>query len=169
MKLILIRHAEAIVSNENRYLTSEGRQFFRKTARTMLKNGVEPNIIFTSPHIRAVQTADILAETLSYCGPLIVKVTLKSDFDMRAFENLLNDYQGIEELVLVGHEPDMSILVVSFLSLSERFDFVKGTAVFLRINGNDLQAPATFKWLAKGGKLITSRKEAFSPLSQSQT
>jgi len=169
MKLILVRHAAAIVSNENRYLTTEGRQFFRKTARTMLKNGVDPNMILTSPHIRAVQTADILAETLSYCGPLIMKDELKSDFDMRALQKHLNDYQGIEELVLVGHEPDMSILVVSFLSLPERFDFEKGTAVLLRINGNDLRAPATFKWLAKGSKLITSRKEAFSPLNQSQT
>jgi len=164
MKLILIRHAAAIVSNGNRYLTDAGRSFFRKTARTIMKKGVEPNLILSSPKIRAVQTADILAETLSYVGPLIVKVELKSDFDMRALQSLLNEYPGMEEFVLVGHEPDMSSLTRSLLSLEEGFDFEKGTAVQLKINRYDLQAPAIFRWLAAGKRVETSWKEAFAPL-----
>ena len=54
MKLIFVRHATAIersakIAEEERYLTSEGRVFFRKTARTMLKKGIEPGLILTSP------------------------------------------------------------------------------------------------------------------------
>ena len=166
MKLILVRHATAIIGSANRYLTVDGRVFFRKTARTMVKTGIRPDLILTSPLVRAVQTADILAEALSYSGPLVVTDDLKTGFDMRELGKLLNDCREIEELVLVGHEPDMSGLAASFLAMDERFDFEKGTALQLKINRNDFQVPATFKWLASGKKLITSRKLAFLPLFQ---
>lgn len=162
MKLVLVRHAAAIVSKENRYLTIEGREFFRRTAMTLLKNGIEPSLILTSPQLRAVQTADILAETLSYAGPLVVRDELKSDFDLAALQRFLQDYQGIDELLLVGHEPDMSCLAAELLSLPQKFNFEKGAALLLKINRNDLQSPGTFKWMAVGKRLIKSRKEAFS-------
>ncbi len=165
MKLLLIRNATAIVGEKNRFLTTAGRVFFRKTARTILKKGIMPNLILTSPHIRSVQTADILAETISYIGPLIVREELRLDFDVRVLRMLLDEYQGIEELALVGHEPDMSGLTMSFLSLQELFNFEKGAAIHLKIDRKDLQVPATFKWMAVGKKLITSRKEAFAPVS----
>ncbi len=128
----------------------------------MLKNGIDPSLILTSPQLRAVQTADILAETLSYSGPLVVRDELRSDFDLAALQRFLQDYQGIDELLLVGHEPDMSGLAAAFLSLAEKFNFEKGAALLLKINRNDLQSPATFKWMAVGKRLIKSRKEAFS-------
>src|SRR5512135_948118 len=113
MKLILVRHAAAVernpeISEETRYLTPEGRVFFRKTARTMLKNGSEPGIILTSPLVRAVQTADILAETLSFSGPLVVREELCPGFGVAELHRLLDDYRAADELVLVGHEPDLS-------------------------------------------------------------
>jgi phosphohistidine phosphatase len=163
MKLILIRHAAAIIRDKNRYLTTEGRAFFRQTARTMLKNGTDPNLILTSSFIRSVQTADILAETLAYLGPLIVMNGLNAGFDMDALRKILHDFQPLQELVVVGQEPDMSSLTASLLSLPGGFDFKRGTAVNMKINPFELQEPAVFKWMAVGKKLITSRKEAFTP------
>src|SRR6266480_2531501 len=109
MKLIIVRHAAAIertadVPEEQRYLTPEGRAFFRKTARTMLKRGVEPSLILTSPLVRAVQTADILAEALSYIGSVVVTDELSPGFDPEALRRLLKTYQQVDELVIVGHE-----------------------------------------------------------------
>ena len=96
MKIFLVRHAAAIersagVSEDKRYLTPEGRIFFRKTAHTMLDEGVEPDLILTSPLLRAVQTADILAESLSYNGPLAVVNELEPGFDVTMLEKLLKD------------------------------------------------------------------------------
>lgn len=165
MKIFLVRHAAAIersagVSEDKRYLTPEGRIFFRKTARTMLDEGVEPDLILTSPLLRAVQTADILAESLSYNGPLAVVNELEPGFDVTMLEKLLKDCQQVRELVLVGHEPDMSSMITSLLSLSAGFSFRKGAAIKLKIDPANLQAAALFKWLAVGDKLITSREEA---------
>jgi phosphohistidine phosphatase SixA len=165
MKLILIRHAAAIIRDENRYLTTEGRVFFRKTAHTMLKNGADPNLILTSSFLRAVQTADILAESLIYVGSLMVMKELNEGFDIQALRKILHDFQPLQELVVVGQEPDMSSLTASLLSLPGEFDFKRGAAVNIKINPIDLQEPAVFKWMAVGKKLIKSRKEAFAPYS----
>jgi phosphohistidine phosphatase len=165
MKLILIRHAAAIIREENRYLTTDGRVFFRKTAHTMLKNGADPSLILTNAFLRSVQTADILAESLSYAGPLIVMNELNAGFDMQSLRRILHYFQPLQELVVVGQEPDMSSLTTSLLSLSSGFDFKRGAAVNMKINSLNLEEPAVFKWMAVGKKLIKCRKEAFAPYS----
>jgi phosphohistidine phosphatase len=167
MKLVFVRHAAAVdrtsdISEEMRYLTPEGRVFFRKTARTMLKNGVEPALILTSPLIRAIQTADILAECLSYCGPLVVRNELKPGFGMQELTRLLDEYHSAGELLLVGHEPDLSKLIAVLMQLSGLFSLKKGAAVKLKIDPAELPLSTEFKWLALGKKLITCREEAFS-------
>jgi phosphohistidine phosphatase len=167
MKLIVVRHAAAVerspdISEETRYLTPEGRVSFRKTARTMLKNGVEPGLILTSPLLRAVQTADILAETLAYSGPFVVRNELRPGFDMKALDKLLDDYRSVDELVLVGHEPDLSTLVSFLISRPGGFNFKKGAAFKLRIDPSNLPDSTAFKWLAFGKKLVTSLDEAMT-------
>jgi phosphohistidine phosphatase len=159
MKLIFVRHAEALdrtaaMTDEMRYLTSEGRGSFRKTARTLLKQGVEPSLILTSPLIRAVQTAEILAETLAFFGPLLVRNELRPGFDMEKLQNLLNEFQSADEVVFVGHEPDLSGLITALLSLPDGFNLKKGAAVKLKSDPKNLQNTTLFKWLAIGNKLI---------------
>jgi phosphohistidine phosphatase len=113
--------------------------------------------------IRAVQTAEILAETLSYIGPLVVADELAPGFDVLALQKLFREYQSVNELVLVGHEPDFSSLIVSLLNLPSGFNFKKGAAIELKIDPARPEKPAIFKWLAAGRKVIPRRKEAFTP------
>jgi phosphohistidine phosphatase len=166
MKLIFVRHAAAIdrsaeVSEERRYLTPEGRGSFRKTAMTMLKNGTDPGMILTSPLLRAVQTAEILAETLTYIGPLVVTNDLAPGFDLQTLRKLCDTYHSVNELVLVGHEPDLSSLVASLLGLPAGFNFKKGTAICLKFDPARPDKPGVFKWLVNGRKKVATRKEAF--------
>jgi phosphohistidine phosphatase len=167
MKIVFVRHAAAVdrtsgISEESRYLTPEGRVFFRKTARTMLKNSVDPSVILSSPLIRAVQTADILAETLSFCSPLVLRNELQPGFGMLALAGLLDEYRSAGELVLVGHEPDLSTIISFLLQSSGWFSLKKGAAVKLKIDPDNLPLSTEFKWMALGNKLISSRDEAFS-------
>lgn len=164
MKLFFVRHAEAldrsaVMADEMRYLTSEGRGSFRKTARTMLKQGCKPSLILTSPLIRAVQTAEIFAETLAFIGPLLVRNELRPGFDMQKLQELLNEFQSADEVVLVGHEPDLSGLITALLSLPDGLDLKKGAAVKLKTDPKNLQNSSVFKWLAAGKKLVRECKE----------
>ena len=165
MKIIFVRHAAAIdrdadIADDRRYLTPKGRVFFRETARTMIKKGVEPDLILTSPLLRAVQTADILAESLAYNGPLAAVDELEPGFDLSRLKKVLGDYQQSSELVIVGHEPDLSSIVCDLLGLPDGFNFKKGSAIRLNVEPADLRGGAVFKWLAVGRELITSMKEA---------
>ncbi len=167
MKLIIVRHGAAVergagVSEEQRYLTPEGRAYCRKTSRTMARKGIEPDLILSSPLVRAVQTADILAEAIAYAGPVAVTDDLSPGFDPEALRRLVRNYHQAKERVIVGHEPDLSGVVSSLLSLPNGFSFRKGSAFKLTID-TTFARPATFKWLAAGKKLITSQEEAFAP------
>lgn len=166
MKLVIVRHAAAIertseIPEQQRYLTPKGRAFMRNTARTMIKKGFEPGVILTSPLVRAVQTAEILAEALTYIVAVVVTDKLSAGFDAGALRRLLEKFQQTDELAIVGHEPDLSSVVSSLLLLKEGFSFKKGSAIKLAVSAN-LATPATFKWLIAGKKLITSQDEAFT-------
>jgi phosphohistidine phosphatase len=166
VKLILVRHAAAIdrgigLPDERRYLTPEGRGYFRKTARTMRKQGVAPDLILTSPLLRAVQTADILAERLKYAGELMATDELKPGFNLAGLERLLAKVEDAGEVCFVGHEPDLSLLVVTLLGFPQGFRFRKGNALRLDADPGKLRGTAAFKWLAAGKELIVSPAQAF--------
>jgi len=166
VKLIIIRHAAAIdrdadIPDERRYLTPAGRGYFRKTARTMRKQGVAPDLILTSPLLRAVQTADILAERLKYFGELMATDELMPGFELADLERLLATIGNAGEVCLVGHEPDLSLLVVTLLGLPQGFRFRKGNALRLDADPAKLRGSAAFKWLAAGKELIVSPAQAF--------
>jgi phosphohistidine phosphatase len=145
------------VPDARRYLTADGRSFFRKTARIMRDQGIAPDLILTSPLLRAVQTADILAERLKYKGPLVVADELEPGFDLPGLERLLAKHGDAREVCLVGHEPDLSDLVAMLLGLPHGCRLRKGTALSVDADPAELRGAAAFKWLAAGKELITSQ------------
>ena len=166
MKIYLVRHAAAVdrspgTTEEQRYLTPEGRISFRKTARTLLKREVDPGLILTSPLIRAVQTAEILAETLGYTGPFVVTDALAPGFDIAGLEQLLSLYRDVDELVVVGHEPDLGSVAAALLAVPP-FGLKKGAAIKLAIDPDDLGARAEFKWLAVGKNVVSTLEDLIS-------
>lgn len=159
MKLVLVRHAAALdrnnsVADDYRYLTPEGRAFFRRTAKTIKKIGLQPDMVLTSPLVRAVQTADILAESLRHDGPVVVRDELKQNFDLPTLQQLLNEFRNARQLVLVGHDPDFSSLISTFLTL-EGVKLKKGAAVLFKVDPDSLLSSAKFKWMAVGKNRLT--------------
>ncbi len=71
MRVTLIRHAEAgddAPRDESRALTSRGRADARRLGRALARRGVRFTAIVTSPLVRAVQTAEIVAAATEYRG-----------------------------------------------------------------------------------------------------
>lgn len=157
MKLYLVRHADAIerngtVAEGERYLTPKGRTSFRKTGEVLKKKGLLPDLILTSPLIRAVQTADILAESLAFEGEVQVAGALAPGFDADALYRLLTQCGSVRKIALVGHEPDLGDVVSSLLGLDVPFRMKKGAVVALEVEPADRGVPARFRWLVHGGK-----------------
>ena len=155
MKLYLVRHAEAIersatMPDAARCLTPKGRIAFRKIARRVRETGIAPEIIFTSPLLRAVQTAEILAERLKHEGAVVVANELSPGFDDRALRSLLAGAGNPAEAAFVGHEPDLGDLAATLLSLRGDFPLRKGAVVALEVEGSAQRGSGKFLWLEDG-------------------
>jgi len=165
MKLYLVRHAEAVertgtIPDATRHLTSKGRSAFRKIARRVRKLGIAPDLIFSSPLIRAVQTAEILSERLNHEGPVVVARELSPGFDPRALRSLLAKAGNPREAAFVGHEPDLGEVAASMLALPKGFPFRKGAVVALDVEGGGRKGTAKFLWRSDGKGTVTRLAEA---------
>lgn len=168
MLIHFIRHAQAIkqsaaLPDEYRYLTCRGRKRFRKVSDMLRKRDCDPDHIFTSPKIRAVQTADILAERLHYHSDLII-TPLLSNFSLESFVDLLKLYPSQREWVLIGHEPDLSGVLSHLLNLAPD-KMAKGSVVSLEISVNPLTSPAKIvSLITGGGTYIKNRSKVIAHL-----
>jgi len=155
MKLYLVRHAEAIepsgtMPDASRYLATKGRLAFRKIARQVRKSGMAPDVIFSSPLLRAVQTTEILAERLKHEGPIIVARELSPGFDLRGLGLLLAEAGNPREAAFVGHEPDLGKIAAAMLSLPGGFPLRKGAVVALEVDIGVPKGAAKFLWRTDG-------------------
>jgi phosphohistidine phosphatase len=165
MKIYLVRHAEAIersgmMPDGARYLTPKGRAAFRKIARRVREAGMAPEVIFTSPLLRSVQTAEILAERLKHEGPVVVSTELAPGFDDRALRSLLAAAGNPAEAAFVGHEPDLGDLAATLLSLGGDFPLRKGAVVALEAEGSAQKGSVKFLWMEDGKGTVTRLSDA---------
>jgi len=154
MKLYLVRHAiaEALTNQEDdslRLLTEKGREKMKRIAQALEELGVQPDLIVSSPYIRASQTASILAKELNYKEELAY-----SDFLMPMAEpddmiGEINEKFSVDELMLVGHEPNLSSLVSVLLAGNPdlSINFKKGGVCCLSVDDLHYDRKATLEWL----------------------
>jgi len=151
VKLYLVRHAEAIersatMPDAARYLTPKGRAAFRKIARRVREAGASPDVIFTSPLLRAVQTAEILAERLKHGGEVVVARELSPGFGLGALRALLAGAGNPAEAAFVGHEPDLGGIAAALLAVPGGFPLRKGAVLAAEVDGSATKGTAKFLW-----------------------
>ena len=152
----IIRHAQAIkrtpaIEDELRHLTCRGRKRFRRVAAKMQKGGADPDYIFSSFKIRAVQTADILAERLAHTGDVIPTADLDL-FTPEKLRTMLQRYHHAREIAIVGHEPDLGEITGELLGFSID-QLGKGSVVTLKVTiTGDIITARLIELITAGGK-----------------
>jgi phosphohistidine phosphatase len=113
MKLYFLRHAEAepgiIAHDHDRRLTSRGQRRTRTAARVMAALGVAPAHIFSSPRVRARQTAEIAADALNV--PVELREEVNFGFDRDSVQALIAAIPASKDVMFVGHEPSFSMVI----------------------------------------------------------
>jgi phosphohistidine phosphatase len=117
MYLYLIRHGIAIdrddkIADGDRYLTAKGIAKTTTVARALAARW-QFDYIFTSPLLRARQTAEILDSQHLCCQPIEIAIELAPGGSLDPWVQAWNDRaRNLElkhdRLALVGHEPDLS-------------------------------------------------------------
>ena len=119
MLLYLLRHAEAEALAESdvvRQLTPKGEQQAAKVGKFCLKHGIEPAVILTSPVLRARQTAERVAKSLTAAELIEVPWAACGMDAFKAMEELAA-YRQLPAVMLVGHQPDLGFLAAALLGL----------------------------------------------------
>lgn len=118
MILHLFRHGIAIdredpacPSEHDRFLTPKGIAKTQAAAHGLHAMGLKPNVILTSPLLRAVQTAEIACEALSYPVKKLRQIdALKPDGKP---SDLFDELSGLkaDEVLCVGHAPNLDEVI----------------------------------------------------------
>ncbi len=115
MDIYFLRHGDAAdtatgQSDAERPLTEEGVEQARKAAEWFAKHEIGFDAIVASPLLRAVQSAEPIAEALN--------MELSSDrrlsggqLTVEALADMVSELGRPDSLLLVGHEPDFSIII----------------------------------------------------------
>ncbi len=118
MLLYLLRHADAdtpAVTDDERRLSEKGVEQARHVARFCWANGVTVPLILSSPLLRAQETAQPVAEALG--AELRVEPWLAAGMHPEAALEELKSHRALPGVMIVGHEPDFSLLIAHLLGL----------------------------------------------------
>lgn len=155
MELYVVRHGIAVDGSEGspdewRPLTGKGRRRMRKISRAFAKRGRELELILTSPLVRAVQTAEILAGEADH-GEVDVLGELDPKFDVASLRKALARRAGKARTVaIVGHEPQLSSLLSALSGTAQpEIDLQKGSIVRVDVPKLTDGASADPRWWLK--------------------
>jgi phosphohistidine phosphatase len=112
MRLYFLRHGIAEDRSIHRpdaarALTPEGIAKTEKLAQRLGDYDVKPQIIYSSPLVRARQTAEIVAKAGGFMME-ISELVAAGRFDAHAVQDLVDEHGHDAEIMFVGHEPDFS-------------------------------------------------------------
>jgi phosphohistidine phosphatase len=136
MQLYLVRHGPAeddsdTGRDEDRALSIKGRARMRAVAEWLRANDHVPDIVYTSPLVRAVQTAEILVSGLrsrAHEPEVLVSGSLAVGRDPTALVGKIHAPRAM----VVGHEPTMTSLLVRLTGGVAATPFSKGMVACVR-------------------------------------
>ncbi len=139
MKLIIVRHAVALdkkiavakkLPDSQRPLTEKGIKDFRKFASSQARLFEKPAVLFSSPYLRALETAEIVRATAYKKNSVKISSDLLPESDPEVFIQFLKKSK-FRRVVIFTHEPYMSSLISFLLKNPSSFKIKKGCiAVF---------------------------------------
>jgi phosphohistidine phosphatase len=138
MEIILLRHGKAESSNQggdfSRELLDKGRDQARRAARLLKSAGRLPDIVLTSPLVRARQTADEFCTTAVMPGA-VIQGWLACGMTPETAMTELSAFRDFKRVALVGHEPDFSMFVEWILGANGGgVEFRKGAIAGLSVS-----------------------------------
>ncbi|HSD64706.1 MAG TPA: phosphohistidine phosphatase SixA [Ignavibacteriaceae bacterium] len=140
MNLYLVRHADAEKvqpgkKDEDRKLSKEGKERIRGAANQWFYFIKNVDIISSSPFIRAVETAEIIAECFEYNDDIIKDDVLAAGSYTKDMIEFVNNLEG-NDILVVGHQPDLSEHVSNLISSNGALvDFKKAAIAKISFNG----------------------------------
>jgi phosphohistidine phosphatase len=139
MEIYVVRHGIAIdradpksPPDPERYLTEEGIEKTKRVAAAVAALSSTPDLLLSSPYVRAMQTAEIFATALDYPKPKIRRtdLLLPGAEPTLFFRELAKDKQT-STLFVFGHAPQLDDLIACALGSKHHITSLKKAGVAL--------------------------------------
>jgi phosphohistidine phosphatase len=139
MELYIVRHGIAIDREDpkcppdpERYLTEEGIEKTKRVAAGVAAVCASPDLLLSSPYVRAMQTAEIFAMALDYPKQKIRRtdLLLPGAEPTLFFRELVKDKQT-STLFIFGHAPQLDDVISTALGLKHHITTLKKAGVAL--------------------------------------
>lgn len=159
MILYVLRHAIAEEprpgqADSTRQLTETGRNRCRRVLAHAKRVKVQPQYIVTSPYDRAAQTAEIAKVELGFDRELITSNALLPFVSVQDLWNAIRDYAIGGDVMVVGHNPQLSMLVAWLLGArADALWLKKSGLVSLDIGSAGPHPRAELSWLLTPGSV----------------
>jgi len=154
MNLYLLRHGIAVVRgsgglhDEERPLTREGIEKMTAAAHSFPALIGKIDRILTSPLVRAKETAMIAAKEFHAVKKVQIVNELTPGTAIDRLYALLNDHRAEGNVMLVGHEPDLSMLASALIGAgSSAVELKKGALCAISVNGTVAHGTGTLLFL----------------------
>ena len=139
MQLYIVRHGIAIDREDpkcppeaERYLTEEGVEKTKQVAEAVAALGIQAELMFSSPYVRATQTAAIFASELEYSKQKIRRTdSLLPGAEPGAFLRELAREKDVSTVLCFGHAPHVDGLLAAAVGASRHITSMKKAGVAL--------------------------------------
>ncbi|MHB8601985.1 MAG: phosphohistidine phosphatase SixA [Nitrosotalea sp.] len=153
MDLLILRHGEAgrrspSPGDSKRALTDGGKQEIADLSNGLKSLEVKLDGIFTSPLLRAKQTAEIVAKSLKYKGKIEELDSLKPEGSKLEFYSSLSKLKQDAVVLVVGHEPYLSEMIGEAISQSGcRINLKKAGLARIKVISTLPKIKGELRWL----------------------
>jgi phosphohistidine phosphatase len=151
-ELYLVRHAIAAErdaewpDDTKRPLTERGVARFKEIVKGLRGLDVAMDEIFTSPLVRAKQTAELLAEGLEGKPPVKVLDALAPGHTAASVMTSLAKAAKRRRIALVGHEPELGELAAYLIGAGRALPFKKGGVCRIDVGSLSSRRAAALVW-----------------------
>jgi phosphohistidine phosphatase len=153
MDLYILRHADAwplgeqgIRTDEERFLTKRGEQQARRAGQALVQLGVHPRLVWSSPWLRARQSAELLMRAWPNLPALHLMPDLVPPGDLPALLLAIRQ-EKCSSLVLVGHEPFLGQLLGHLISPHHDLTIPLGKGNLAAVTWDPRQGKGELQWL----------------------
>jgi len=157
-ELYLMRHGPAgqrgglgpHVDDGLRTLTDVGRKKMVRVAQGLRKLPARIDWVITSPLARAKETAEIVAKVVAPNAPLTECEALAPGGSLQGLLSLLAQHADRTRVLLVGHEPDLSLLAGHLMGAGAKANlgFKKGGCCLIRLTEVPPRSAGELVWWA---------------------
>ena len=161
MDCVLLRHGIAVEQDEwegsdaDRPLTERGAKRVMQVAAGLTRLDVRPTHVFSSPLIRAIETAKIAHHSLRVRSAVRIVDALLPDAPPDRLLALLRDLPAESSVLCVGHEPHLGMVASVMLAgrSSAAFSFKKAGACLIELPIRAQPGQGVLRWWLQPGQL----------------